>query len=256
VTTTAIDPQALRQYRPTTGELKGRVILITGASDGIGAALAREAGGHGARVILIGRNVKKLEKVYDDIVSSGGPEPAIAQFDLEHAQGPDYDALTDKLEAEYGRLDGLVNNAGILGERSPIEYYDQVLWQRVLHVNLTAAFLMTQACMPLIRRSRDASIIFASSGVGRRGKAYWGAYAVSKFGIEGLAQVLADELENKKEIRVNCVNPGATRTGMRQQAYPAEAPDTNPPPEGILGPYLFLLGPHSRGVSGLSLDCQ
>lgn len=256
VTTEPIDVNVLRDYRPQPGELEGRIILITGAGDGIGAALARAIGALGATVILTGRKVSKLEKVYDIIVENGGPTPAIAPFDLERAQGPDYDALIDNLEKEYGRLDGLVNNAGILGERSPIEHYDQVLWQRVLHINLTGSFLMTQACMPLIRRSEDASVIFTSSGVGRRGKAYWGAYSVSKFGVEGLAQVLADELGNNENIRVNCLNPGPTRTAMRSQAYPAESAESNPLPETILGPYLYLLGARGRELSGLSLDCQ
>ena len=250
------DPRMLLEFRPEPGELQGRVILITGAGDGIGAALARETGALGATVILTGRKVSKLEKVYDAIVENGGPAPAIAPFDLERAQGPDYDLLAGKLESEYGRLDGLVNNAAILGERSPIEHYDQVLWQRVLHINLTGSFLITQACMPLLRQSADASIIFTSSGVGRRGKAYWGAYSVSKFGIEGLAQVLADELDNNENIRVNCLNPGPTRTAMRTQAYPAEPAEANPRPEAILAPYLCLLSARGRTLRGLSLDCQ
>ncbi len=256
MTSTSIDETLLRHYQPEAGELAGRIILITGASDGIGAALARTAGGLGATVILLGRNVARLEAVYDAIVNAGAPKPAIAPFDLERAQGPDYDALIEKIATTYGRLDGLVNNAGILGERSPIEHYEQVLWQRVLHVNLTGSFLVTQSCMPLLRQSDDASVIFTSSGVGRKGKAFWGAYAISKFGVEGLSQVLADELENNENIRVNCLNPGATRTAMRQQAYPAEPADANPLPEEILGPYVYLLGPKGRGVSGLSLDCQ
>ncbi len=256
MTNEKFDARALLQYRPGPDALEGRVILITGAGDGIGAALARASGALGATVILTGRKVSKLESVYDTIVENGGPTPAIAPFDLERAQGPDYDLLAGKLQSEYGRLDGLVNNAGILGERSPIEHYDQVLWQRVLHINLTGSFLMTQACMPLLRQSEDASVIFTSSGVGRRGKAYWGAYSVSKFGVEGLAQVLADELDNNENIRVNCLNPGPTRTAMRRQAYPAEPAEANPVPETILGPYLYLLGAPGRALSGLSLDCQ
>ena len=136
---------------------------------------------------------------------------------------------------------------------SPIEHYDIGLWQRVLLVNLTAPFILTRCLLPLLRRSADASVLFTTSGVGNRGRAFWGAYAVSKFGTEGLAQVLAEELENTP-IRVNSINPGATRTRMRAQAYPAENPDTLKPPEALAVPYVYLLGPAGRAVRGQRLD--
>lgn len=246
----------LRSYTYPRDVLRDRVILVTGASDGIGEALALHIAGLGARVILHGRNVAKLEAVYDAIEAiEGALRPSIAVLDLASAGTESYQSLAENLGNEYGRLDGLVHNAGILGERYAIEQYDIVQWQRVMHVNVTAAFVMTQVCMPLLKASEDASIIFTSSGVGRRGRAFWGAYAVSKFAIEGLAQVLADELRHGA-VRVNCINPGATRTGMRLEAYPAEDRNTLKTPQDILSGYVYLLGPDSRGQTGQSFDAQ
>lgn len=245
-----------RHYSYPGNLLEGRIILITGASDGIGRALAVHAAGHGARVILHGRNASKLEKVYDEIEAlQGAPRPSIAVMDLGAAGSEAYTSLADSLADEFGRLDGLVNNAGILGERYSIEQYDAAMWQQVMHVNVTAAFAITQVCLPLLRQSGDASIIFTSSGVGRVGKPFWGAYAVSKFATEGLSQVLASELEHSA-IRVNCINPGPVRTEMRRAAYPAEDRDELKTAEEILPAYMFLLGPDSKGVTGKSLDAQ
>ena len=236
--------------------LRDRIILITGASDGIGKALALHAADLGAQIILHGRNVKKLETVYDAIEAiDGAARPSIAVMDLASANANSYQTLASSLSEEFGRLDGLVHNASILGERFSIEQYDAVLWQQVMHVNVTAAFALTQVCMPMLQQSDDPSIIFTSSGVGRTGKAFWGAYAVSKFATEGLSQVLADEHRHDK-LRVNCVNPGPTRTNMRLAAYPAEDRDRLRGPEEILSTYVYLLGPDSRGVTGESLDAQ
>jgi NAD(P)-dependent dehydrogenase (short-subunit alcohol dehydrogenase family) len=241
-------------YRPATDSLAERVILVTGATAGIGRAVARALVTHGATVVLHGRNEKKLQALYEELLPLG-PEPAVAQIDLERAQGPDYQALTDAIEERYGRLDGLLHNAGMLGDRSPVEHYDIGLWQRVIHVNLNTAFILTRCLLPLMRQSEDASLVFTTSGVGHRGRAFWGAYCVSKFGTEGLTEILADELENTK-IRVNCINPGATRTNMRRRAYPAEDPRTLRAPEDIISPYVYLLGPDGREVNGCRLECQ
>ena len=245
-----------RNYTYPGDLLAGRIILITGASDGIGRALAIHAAGHGARVILHGRNTRKLESVYDEIEAiEGAPRPAIAVLDLASAGSEAYTSLADSLADEFGRLDGLVNNASILGERYSIEQYDAAMWQKVMHVNVTAAFAITQVCLPLLQRSHDASIIFTSSGVGRVGKPFWGAYAVSKFATEGLSQVLASE-QAHGSIRVNCVNPGPVRTAMRRAAYPAEDRDALKTAEQILPTYMYLLGPDGKGVTGQSLDAQ
>jgi NAD(P)-dependent dehydrogenase (short-subunit alcohol dehydrogenase family) len=254
--TNEAQPFDARAYTYPDDVLQDRVIAITGASDGIGKALALKAASLGARVILHGRNSGKLEIVYDRIVADY-PEarPSIALMDLAKADNNAYTSFADSIRDTFGRLDGLVHNAGILGPRLSIEQYDVVDWQRVLHVNLTAAFALTQVLLPLLKLGGDPSIVFTSSGVGRRGRAYWGAYSVSKFGTEALSQILADETRHTA-LRVNCINPGATRTRMRLEAYPAEDRDQLKTPEEILAPYVFLLGPDSRGVTGQSLDAQ
>lgn len=248
--------ETAREYAPEGGSHAGRVILVTGASDGIGQALALALARQGATVALLGRSQRKLAHTYDRIVEAGAPKPAILPFNLETATAPEYDALHAALETEFGRLDGLAHVAGILGDLSPIERYDVPTWCKVLHVNLTAPFIVTQALLPLLRRSDDASIVFTSSTVGRTGRAYWGAYAVSKFGTEGLMQVVAHEMAGTTHIRVNSVNPGPTRTSMRRQAFPGEDAARLRTPEEVLPPYLYLLGPASRGISGHAFACQ
>lgn len=244
----------VNEYTPTVDEFAGRVILVTGATAGIGRALATGLVRHGATVILHGRRAKALDALYTELKDQG-PEPAVAVLDLVRAQGPEYMSLTDEIEKRYGRLDGLVLNAGILGDRSPVEHYDIGVWQKVIHVNLNAQFILIRCLLPLLRRSEDASIIVTTSSVGQRGRAHWGAYAASKFALEGLAQVLAEELATTS-VRVNCVNPGRTRTSMRAHAYPGEDPATVPAPDSILGTYYYLLGPAGRDVNGQRFDCQ
>lgn len=245
-----------KNYSAPVELLKDRIIMITGASDGIGRALALGAAKLGAQVILHGRNVKKLEKVYDEVEAmESAPKPSIAVVDLATANSVAYESLAENLAEEFGRLDGLVHNASIIGDRFSIAQYDAVQWQRVLHVNLTAAFALTQVLLPMINQAADPSIIFTSSSVGRVGRAFWGAYAASKFATEGLSQVLADEHREGK-LRVNCINPGATRTNMRLEAFPGEDRDLLKRPDEILAPYLYLLGPDSKGITGQSLDAQ
>ena len=251
--TDTFDPRA---HQARSDELAGRVIAITGASEGLGRAVALACARHGASLVLIGRNETKLEAVHAEIAAGGGPEAAIGVLDLERALAGDYDRLAAALAERYGRLDGLLHSAGLLGTLAPIEHYDVPTWCRVLHVNVTAAFALTQVLLPLLRRSADASVVFSSSSVGRRGRAYWGAYAVSKFALEGLSQVLADELEGTSAIRVNTLNPGRARTAMRRQAYPAEDAATLPAPADLTGPYIALLGPASRGITGQAFDAQ
>lgn len=239
----------------STTELQGRVIAITGPTAGIGRALALECARRGAEVLLIGRNARKLEAVYDEIAAMRGADgaplqpAAIATLDLERSVAADYDAIADAVLQRWGRLDGLVHNAAILGVPAPLGDYDVPTWVRVLHVNVTAPFALTQVLLPALRASPDASVVCLSSAVGRVGRAYWGAYAVSKFALEGFMQTLADELE-QTTVRVNSFNPGRARTQMRRQAYPAEDAATLPLPETLTGPMIALLGAQSRGVTG------
>src|SRR5262245_11138015 len=244
---TSFDPRA---HTPVADELAGRVIAITGPTRGLGHAVALACAQYGAEVILVGRNVKRLEAVHAEIAALGKAEATIAPFDLEKAVASDYDALAAALMERYGRLDGLVHNASILGMLAPIDHYDVPTWYRVMHVNVTAAFALTHVLLPVLRRSDDASVVFTSSSVGRKARAFWGAYAVSKCAIEGLSDILSQELESVSHVRVNTINPGPTRTAMRLQAYPSENPDSMTPPEAIVNPYLALLGPASRGITG------
>jgi NAD(P)-dependent dehydrogenase (short-subunit alcohol dehydrogenase family) len=248
-----VDP---KEYRPVAGSHHGRIVLVTGAGDGIGRAVSLALAAQGATVALLGRTQRKLEAVYDEIVAAGHPTPALLPFNLELAAAEAYAALFEALDSEFGRLDGLAHVAGILGTRSPIEHYDVPTWCKVLHVNLTAPFILTRTALPLLRRSPDASVVFTSSGVGRQGRAYWGAYAASKFGVEGLMQVLASEVAETTSVRSNSVNPGAVKTYLRLQAYPAEDRSLLPDPSAIVAPYLYLLGPDSAGVNGQAFDCQ
>ena len=249
------DPE-VKSYAAGPGLLEDRVILVTGAGGGLGGALATACAALGARVVLCGRKVPKLERVYDTIVTAGGPRPSIAPLDLERADATHYEALADAVRNEFGRLDGLVHAAALLGERAPVEHYDVVTWLKVMHVNVNAPFILTRALLPLLRASEDASVVFVTSGVSVQGRAYWGAYAASKFAVEGLMQVLADETDTVTRIRVNSVNPGKMRTSMRAKAYPGEDPLTVPLPERVLAPFLYLLGPDARGTTGRRYEAQ
>jgi NAD(P)-dependent dehydrogenase (short-subunit alcohol dehydrogenase family) len=254
---TEFDP---RTHRPSAGEFRGRVVLVTGAGSGIGRAVALDLARAGAEVILLGRTVRKLEAVHAEIaqLSKNGdvPEASIVPFDLERALAAEYEAVAEAIRQRYGRLDGLLHNAALLGTLTPIEQYEVTTFMRVMHVNVTAAFVLTQHLLPLLRQARDAAVLFTSSGVGKRGRAYWGAYSISKFALEGLTQVLADETSGNSAIRVNIIDPGKVRTAMRRQAYPSEAPESLPTPESLTGPYLALLGPASSGVTGRRFEAQ
>ena len=251
--TTTLDPKT---YVAPPGLLAGRVILVTGASGGLGGAISVACARAGASVILCGRNERKLEACYDRIESGGGPTPALAPLDLASATASAYDALAATIEREYGRLDGLVHAAAILGDRTPLEMYDVPTWCRVLHVNLTAPFILTQVLLPALRRSDAASVVFASSGVVKHPRPFWGAYAVAKSGLETVRAMLAEELAGITNIRANSVNPGPMRTPIRFAAYPAEDPNTLPEPERVTGAFLYLLGPDAREVNGRYFDAQ
>lgn len=243
-------------YTPPENLLQDRIILVTGAGDGIGRAAAKTFAAYGATVILLGRTIRKLEAVYDEIVQAKHPQPAIYPMNLEGASPKDYEDFAEIINKEFGRLDGVLHNASMLGKLTPLEHYDINQWYQVLQVNLNAPYMLTRACLNLLKQSGDASVIFTSSSVGRKGRAYWGAYAVSKFAVEGLMQVLADELEQNTSIRVNSLNPGKTRTKMRSDAYPGEDPNTLPTPDEIMNIYLYLMGADSRSVHGQALDAQ
>ena len=243
-------------YTPRADLLKGRIILVTGAGRGIGAAAAKAYAALGATVLLLGKTEANLNEVYDQIEAAGLARPAVIPFNLETALPHQYDELAAMIEEQFGRLDGLLNNASIIGPRTPLEQLSGEHFMRVMHINVNAMFMLTQALLPLLKQSSDASVVFTSSSVGRKGRAYWGAYGVSKFATEGLMQTLADELDGVAAVRANSVNPGATRTDMRAQAYPAENPLDNPTPQQIMPVSPYPLCPHSIGLNGFASNAQ
>ena len=237
-------------------QLKNKIVLVTGASRGIGKSASMMYASLGAKVILLGRDLKSLEQVYDEIVQLKYSEPMISLMDLERADGNDYQAVYENMMNEFGRLDGLLLNASMLGDRSPIAHYDSETWVRTLHVNLTTQFLLTKALLPVLYESNSASVIFTSSGVGKVGKAFWGAYSVSKFGVEALSQILSAEHEDQLNIRFNCINPGATRTKLRKEAYPYEDEHKLKEPIDLMDKYAWLMSDESINIKGQSIDCQ
>lgn len=245
----------MQDFQPGSQALANKTILVTGAGDGIGKEAAITFARYGATVILLGKTTAKLEAVYDSIVAAGYPEPAIVPLDLNGASKKNYQDMASTIKAEFGKLDGLLHNAGMLGVLTPFEHIDLETWQKILQVNLTSTMLMTQALLPVMALAPQASLVFTSSGVGRKGRAYWGAYSVSKFGTEGLMQLIADEYEGST-IRTNCINPGATRTKMRTAAYPGENQLSLKTPADLMPLYVYLMSDASIGVNGQSLDAQ
>jgi NAD(P)-dependent dehydrogenase (short-subunit alcohol dehydrogenase family) len=232
--------------------LEGKVALITGGSKGIGKAIAKTYAQEGAKVFICARGETELEKTAAEIRSAGG-EISCAVVDL--AYPGDIERLVQKVQDTYGTVHVLVNNASVLGPRVPILQYPLSAWEEVLRVNLTAVFLLSRDVAAIMLRNKQGSIINVSSGVGRTGKARWGAYAVSKFGLEGFTQVLADELR-EDGIRVNAVNPAGTRTAMRAAAYPEEDALSLPTPDEVTGVFVYLASDESRDVTGKSFDAR
>jgi len=243
-------------FTPKPNALLSRTILISGAGEGIGRAAALGYASLGATVLLLGRTQEKLETLYDEIESSGYPCPMIIPLDLETATESDYQLIADEFGKTFSSLDGLLNNASVLGDLTLLEQYPFATWQQVMQINVNGQFYLTRTLLPFIRNAEQGSIIFTSSSVGRKGRAHWGAYAVSKFATEGMMQTLADELQETTCVRVNSINPGATRTSMRALAYPAEEPTTLRAPSDILGTYYYLMCDDSIGVTGKTFDAQ
>jgi len=243
-------------FQAEPNALDGKIIAVTGAGDGIGAVAAKTFAAHGATVILLGRTTAKLEKVYDEIEAAGDPQAAIFPINLEGAAEKDYNDLADAINNEFGKLDGLLHNAAQLGPHTPLSNYDIDTWLRLMQVNVTAGYMMTKAVLPLLESAPNASLVFTSSSVGRKGKAYWGAYSVTKAAVENMMQIFSDEFDGVNTIRCNSLNPGATRTQMRAAAYPAENPATVKTPEELMASYLYLMSDASIGISGQQLDAQ
>jgi len=244
------------RYQPDPACLQGKVILVTGAGDGIGRAAAKTFALYGADVILLGRTRGKLEAVFDWIGANTETSPVIVPCDLEALDDNSAEALLEAIAEGFGRLDGLLHNASVLGPKSPLAHYPSSVWQQVMRVNSFAPFLLTRALLPVLQASDSASVVLTSSSVGRKARAYWGAYAVSKFAVEGMMQILADEHEHAGRIRFNSLNPGATRTAMRATAYPGESPDSVDTPERKMDIYLYLFEAASAAENGVQFDAR
>ena len=243
------------EYQAAKDLLKDKTILVTGAGDGIGRAAALAYAEHGATVILLGKTVKKLEAVYDEIEQAGYPTPAIVPLDLKGATEQNYIDMAETIEQQFGHLDGLLHNASLLGVLGPFEHISMDSVKEVMQVNLIAEIMMTKALLPVLKKAPLASLIFTSSSVGRQGRAFWGEYAISKFATEGMMQSIAHEYQGSN-LRANTINPGATRTKMRANAYPAENPQTLKTPEELMPTYLYLMGDDSKDITGQQLNAQ
>ena len=243
------------EYQAAKDLLINKTILVTGAGDGIGRAAAICFAKHGATVILLGKTVKKLEAVYDAIEQAGCPKPAIVPLDLKGATEQNYIDMAETIEEQFGHLDGLLHNAGMLGVLGPFKHISMDSVTEVMQVNVIAEIMLTKALLPVMKKSPQASLVFTSSSVGRQGKAFWGEYAISKFATEGMMQAIADEYEGSN-LRANSINPGATRTAMRANAYPAENQQTLKAPEEIMATYLYLMGNDSVEVNGQQFNAQ
>ena len=239
-------------YQIKEGELKGKVILVTGANRGFGLAMTMDLSKAGATVIMLGRDLGSLEYAYDAVIDKGFQEPILYPLDIEGATPENYQSLQDDIFNQFEKLDGLIHNAAILGTMMPVDQYDIKLWYSTLQINLNGPFMMTQFLISLLNKSDDARILFLSAKQGREAKAYWGAYGVSKFAIESFSKTLSEELE-KTNIRVNTLDPGVMRTEMRRAAYPAEDTTKNPLPESKSPAIVYLMLPVSSKYNGKKL---
>lgn len=246
----------IRHFVATDNCLADKTILVTGAGAGIGRVAALTYARYGATVLLLGRTMSKLEAVYDEIESMGGKQPAVLPMDLELATYDEMRQLKNLIDKEIGQLDGILHNAGLLGELTPLEMYDVDMFAKVMHVNSTATFMLTQALLPLLKDAENGSIVFTSSTVGTHPRAFWGAYAISKQAVEGMSDIFTQETQNTTNLRFNCINPGGTRTNMRAHAFPGENPLTLKTPEDIMPGYVCLMSDASIGVRGQVVALQ
>ena len=243
-------------YKAPDNLLKDKVILVSGGGSGIGREAGLTFSAFGAEVILLGKNSSNLNETYSLFEKNNLKKPVLQSMDFETAKEQDYKKISEEVYKEFGKLDGLLNNASILGVKTSIQNYDFKEWRRVSKINFESALLLTRSLLPILQIPDNSSIVFTSSGVGKKGRAYWGAYAISKFATEGLVQILSEELEKTSGIRVNAINPGAVRTKMRAEAYPAEDPKNLKQPKEVMNAYLFLMGMDSLGITGNSIEAQ
>lgn len=225
-------------FHAEKNSLHDKIILVTGATGGFGKLVSLTCAAHGATVILLAKNLRLVEKLYDEIEQAGYPTPAIYPMNLAGATERDYAELGENIDKEFGRLDGLIHCAGILGAPTPFEHSDVETWYQVHQVNLHAPYLLTRAVLPLLNKSEKASVVFM---VDNKTGAYWDAYMVSKKAVSAMASLLAKEYEGSK-LHVNCIDPGKTKTGLHLRAFPAaDENETLKGPEVCADMFLYLM---------------
>ncbi|MCA1977946.1 MAG: YciK family oxidoreductase [Thiobacillus sp.] len=246
----------MKDYRPRSDLLANRVILVTGASSGLGRAASLAYARHGATVALLARDEARLDAVYDEIVAAGGPEPAMFPFDLAVADDRGLEMLASTIALHLKRLDGVLHSAHLFHSLTPLALQTLDQWQSLMRVNLIAPFALTRACLPLLRQAPDASVIFTGETHGHRPRAFWGGYAVAKSALETLTRIWADELDPEDTLRINTLIPGQVATTLRARTHPGLAPETLPAPDELTPWYLYLMGPDSREIRGQIVECQ
>jgi NAD(P)-dependent dehydrogenase (short-subunit alcohol dehydrogenase family) len=235
---------------PAADLLAQRVILVTGAGQGLGRTAALSFAAHGATVILLGRHLKRLESVYDEIMAAGYPQPLIFPLDLEKATEQDYAAMAEGIHQALGRLDGILHNAAHFDNLSPLEIQTMAQFETMLRVNLIAPFALTKACLPMLKRAQDAAVLFTLSSYGHEPKAYWGAHGISKAALEHMLQAWALELEQIPGLRLNGIIPGPVQSPQRRKSHPGELHQDLPAASSLMATYLYMMGPKSVGISG------
>lgn len=240
---------------PAAACLAGRVVLVTGAYGGLGRAVAMAAARAGATLVITGKRKRQLEQLYDLIVAEGLPEPVIHPLDMEVATPRDYEALAEGLDRDLGRLDGIVHCAASFGGLTPVTMHKPDEWLRTLHVNVSAPFALTQACLPLLMRGPDASVVFVLDNPDLLNRAHWGAYGVSKAALERFVEILHQETDTTA-VRVHALLPGPMRTALRHLAYFGEDPNTQPLPDAAAQAAVWLLGPQGAAARGAMLDLR
>ncbi|MDP2253129.1 MAG: SDR family NAD(P)-dependent oxidoreductase [Thiobacillus sp.] len=246
----------MKNYSPRPDLLAGRVILVTGASSGLGRAASLAFARHGATVALLARNEARLEAVYDEILTAGGPEPAMFPYDLASADDRSLETLAGAIAQHLKRLDGVLHSAHQFYSLTPLELQTLEQWQALMRVNLIAPFALTRACLPLLKQATDASVVFTGETHGHQPSAYWGGYAVAKSGLETLTRIWTDELGSSANPRINTLIPGQAATTLRSRTHPGLAPETVPSVDELMPWYLYLMGADSRAVRGQIVECQ
>ncbi|AQR65046.1 NAD(P)-dependent oxidoreductase [Aquaspirillum sp. LM1] len=234
--------------------LAGRTILVTGASQGLGRAVALAAAAHGATVVLLARNIKRLEAVYDDILAAGGPEPAAIPLDLLTASDDDFNAVAVKIHQELGQLDGIVHCASHFYALSPLENQGIDEWMNQFRINTVAPAALTRACLPLLKASADASVLAVGETHGLHPGPFWGGFAVSHAGLPHWVRMAASEWDNQPNLRINLLIPGPVQSPQRVRTHPGEAKTALPPADSLMPAFLYWLGPQSQGQSGQIIE--